>query len=156
MSAPVQAEAVPSLVDDHPFTFVAASAYSEAGLHALAATRGEALILEDVRDQAGSLIGWNVRPADFRLQGYTGEVTAPAPRLSFLQFMDLFTETEQLAIAGAAMTDPATKLWYDRAVGAQFIALDDPRLATGLQAFVDAELIDAHRRDQVLQGQPPA
>lgn len=57
---------------------------------------------------------------------------APPPKLSFLAFMDLFTEAEQLAIAGVAMMEVSTKLWYDRAVGAQFIDLADERVAVGL------------------------
>lgn len=76
--------------------------------------------------------------------------------LSFLEFMDLFTEAEQLAIAGAAMTDVAVKLWYDRAVGAQFIDVGDERLASGLQAFVTAGLLTSGRRNRVLKGLPPA
>ena len=81
---------------------------------------------------------------------------APAPlRLSFQQFMDLFTVEEQIALAGAAMTDAATKLWYDRAVGAQFIDFSDPRLAQALQALVDSGIITAARRDRVLTGNPP-
>lgn len=82
--------------------------------------------------------------------------SAPAPRFSFLEFMDLFTEAEQLAIAGAAMTDAATKLWYDRAVGAQFIDLTDARLTAGMQAMVTAGLLTSGRRDRVLAGLPPA
>lgn len=85
---------------------------------------------------------------------------APVPvnrtRFSFLEFMDLFTEAEQLAIAGAAMTDVATKLWYDRAVGAQFIDLTDARLADGLHAMVTAGLLTSARRNRVLEGLPPA
>ncbi|KPH79308.1 hypothetical protein [Bosea vaviloviae] len=80
----------------------------------------------------------------------------PAPRLSFLEFMDLFTEAEQLAIAGAAMTNVATKLWYDRAVGAQFIDLADARLTDGLQAMVAAGLLTSARRTRVLKGLAPA
>jgi len=79
----------------------------------------------------------------------------PPSRLSFLEFMDLFTNEEQLALAGAAMTDAPTKLWYDRAVGAQFIALDDERLAEGLDAMVLADIIPAARKTRVLQGLPP-
>lgn len=79
---------------------------------------------------------------------------ASAPlRLSFLQFMDLFTIDEQIALAGAAMTDAATKLWYDRAVGAQFIDFSDLRLAQGLQTLVDSGIITAARRDRVLTGE---
>lgn len=86
--------------------------------------------------------------------GLTTHGAAPA-RLSFLQFMDLFTEDEQLAVAGAAMTDAPTKLWYDRAVGAQFIDLGDERLAAGLQKMVDAKLLTAARRDRILRGVAP-
>ncbi len=80
----------------------------------------------------------------------------PARTLSFLQFMDLFTPDEQIAIAGAAMTDVSTKLWYDRAVGARFIDLSDERLTAGLQALFDDGLIDIARRDRVLEGLPPS
>ena len=83
------------------------------------------------------------------------EIPAPS-RLSFLEFMDLFTDDEQLAIAGAAMTDVPTKLWYDRAVGAQFIDLGDERLAAGLQKMVDAKLLTGARRNRVLKGLAPA
>lgn len=77
-------------------------------------------------------------------------------RFSFLEFMDLFTEAEQLAIAGAAMTNVATKLWYDRAVGAQFIDLTDASLTVGLEAIVAAGLLTSTRRNRVLKGLPPA
>ena len=53
------------------------------------------------------------------------------------------------------MTDPATKLWYDRAVGAQYIDLSDQRLSIGLQAMVDAQIISAARMERVLQGSAP-
>nr|WP_047576489.1 hypothetical protein [Methylobacterium sp. ZNC0032] len=83
------------------------------------------------------------------------EPDSPKRQFSFLEFMDLFTGEEQLAIAGAAMTDAATKLWYDRAVGAQFISLDDARLTAGLDAMVTAGLLTAPRSDRVMQGLPP-
>lgn len=86
------------------------------------------------------------------------EAAAPVSRtrFSFLEFMDLFTEAEQLAIAGAAMTNVATKLWYDRAVGAQFIDLTDARLTAGLEAIVTAGLLTSARRTRVLKGLAPA
>lgn len=79
----------------------------------------------------------------------------PSVHLSFLEFMDLFTEAEQIAIAGAAMADVPTKLWYDRAVGAQFIDLADARLTAGLQAMVSAGLLTSARRNRVLKGLAP-
>lgn len=90
------------------------------------------------------------------LAPYGSSVSGALPaKMSFLQFMDLFTEAEQLAIAGAAMTDAATKLWYDRAVGAQFIDLGDERLVAGLQKIVDANLLTATRRNRILNGLAP-
>lgn len=74
---------------------------------------------------------------------------------SFIEFMDLFTEQEQLAIAGAAMTDVTVKLWYDRAVGAAYILLTDPRTIVGVGELVSAGLITPERRDAVLSGQTP-
>jgi hypothetical protein len=102
-------------------------------------------------DTAG--VGWTYAGGKF-----TGPEPEPAPpkrQFTFLEFMDLFTDEDQLAIAGAAMTDAPTKLWYDRAVGAQFISLDDPRLTAGLDAMVAAELLTADRRNRVVQGLPP-
>lgn len=80
----------------------------------------------------------------------------PARQFTFLEFMDLFTEGEQLTLVEASMTLPAIKLWYDRAVGAQFIDLDDPRTEAGLQRLVDENLISAERKAAVMVGQRPA
>lgn len=97
--------------------------------------------------------GWSYTGGKF-----TAPPVEPVPlkrQFSFLEFMDLFTGPEQLSLAGAAMTDAATKLWYDRAVGAQIISLDDARLTAGLDAMVAAELLTVPRRDRVLQGLGP-
>ncbi|NBJ13190.1 hypothetical protein [Microvirga arsenatis] len=80
----------------------------------------------------------------------------PKRRFSFLEFMDLFKEPEQLTLVEASMTFPAIKLWYDRAVGAQFIDLDDPRTEAGLQKLVDESLISAERKVSVMAGKGPA
>lgn len=101
--------------------------------------------------------GWHYDGSTFTKPAPSPEAIKQQPmKLSFLQFMDLFTGDEQLAIAGAAMTDVPTKLWYDRAVGAQFIDLGDERLAAGIQALVDAKLLTAARRTRVLKGLAPA
>lgn len=125
-----------------------------------------ALGAELVREEEDGSISYI--PGDLVRTGYDAALAAaileieaeaeqPVPiRLSFLEFMDLFTGDEQLALAGAAMTDPPTKLWYDRAVGAQFIDLSDSRLSVGMQAMVDAAIISADRMARVLQGLPPA
>jgi hypothetical protein len=68
---------------------------------------------------------------------------------------DLFTVDEQLTLVEASMTFLAIKLWYDKAVGARFIDIDDPRTVLGLQALVDENLISAERMASVLAAGPP-
>lgn len=75
---------------------------------------------------------------------------------SWLQFIELFTEAEQLAIVAATMSDPTVKLWYDKAQGANYIDLDDPRVIDGFQALIDRGLLTTVRRDRVLAGLAPA
>ena len=67
-----------------------------------------------------------------------------------LQFMDRFTEAEQLAIVTATMSVAAVKLWYDRMIAASEIVYKDPRTLGGLQALVAAGLITASRMDKIL------
>jgi len=84
------------------------------------------------------------------------EQTKPAaPRLSFAAFLDLFTAPEQMAIVAAARSDDATKLWYDRALGAQLVDLGDERVIAGVQALVGAGVLKAKRATQVLSGKAP-
>ena len=73
------------------------------------------------------------------------------PQFTSLQFLDLFTEPEQLAVATAAMQSAQVKLWYDRLLAAMFITLADPRTADGLTALVGAGLLTAERRDTILK-----
>ena len=78
-------------------------------------------------------------------------VVVQTPRAcSSLQFMDRFTESEQLAIVSATMTVPQVKLWYDRMIAAMEIVYKDPRTIGGLQALVAAGLITQARMDVVL------
>ena len=74
------------------------------------------------------------------------------PQFTSLQFLDLFTEAEQLAIATAAMQSAQVKLWYDRTLAAMFVTLADPRTEAGLAALVGAGLLTAERRDAILKG----
>lgn len=75
---------------------------------------------------------------------------------TWLEFMDLFTEPEQVELAGAAMTDPTMKLWYDRALGAQGIYLSDERTIAGVNHAAEQGLITNNRRDAVLRGEAPS
>ena len=77
----------------------------------------------------------------------------PAPeyrKLTSLEFLDLFTEAEQLAVATAAMQSAQVKLWYDRTLAAMFITLADPRTEGGLQALVDGGLLTAERKAEIV------
>lgn len=67
-----------------------------------------------------------------------------------LEFIERFTEDEQLAVVTAVMQVPALRLWYDKLMASQQVVEDDPRLAAGMQALVDSGLITAKRRDEVL------
>ena len=76
---------------------------------------------------------------------------APPKQFTSLEFLDLFTESEQLAVATAAMQSAQVKLWYDRTLAAMFITLADPRTEAGLTALVGAGLLTAERRDTILK-----
>ncbi len=63
-----------------------------------------------------------------------------------LEFLDRFTEAEQLGVVSATMTSPVIKLWYDRLLAASFIDLEDPRTESGIDALIAAELIASNRK----------
>jgi hypothetical protein len=73
----------------------------------------------------------------------------------FLAFLELFTPAEQLSMMQACNDFATFKLWYDKAIAAQAIDLDDPRTATRLQQLVDAALITSERKTAVLAGEGP-
>jgi hypothetical protein len=77
-------------------------------------------------------------------------IEPPRTRFSPLEFMDLFTEDEQLAIVTAAMSSAPIKLWYDRMLAAEWIDTTDPRTTAGVDALVTAGLLASLRADQVL------
>lgn len=76
--------------------------------------------------------------------------TISSPRFVPLEFLDLFTEAEQLAVAAAAMSSAPVKLWYDRVLAATYITLDDPRVESGLDALVSAGLLSPQRKAAVM------
>jgi len=88
---------------------------------------------------------------------YVEPPTPPVyPQFTALQMLDLFTEAEQLAVVEATMSVPAVKLWYDRMIAATFVTYEDPRTEGGLQALVDAELITAQRKADIVAAMQPA
>lgn len=80
--------------------------------------------------------------------GDPAPVTGPR-QITSLEFLDLFSEDEQLTIVTATMASPQVKLWYDKMLAASFITLADPRTSGGLQALVAAGLLTAERKDTI-------
>ena len=83
--------------------------------------------------------------------------TAPRPlppptpkQFTSLEFLDLFTDAEQLAVVSAAMASAQVKLWYDRMLAAMFVSLADVRTGEGLQALVSAGLLTQARREAIV------
>ncbi len=73
-----------------------------------------------------------------------------SPRLTSLEFLDLFTEAEQLTIVEASMQSAQIKLWYDRTLAASFITITDSRVSAGLDALVDASLLTNARKAEIV------
>jgi hypothetical protein len=92
-------------------------------------------------------------------------VASQAVPLTALQFMDLFTPSEEGAIRMLARsTDPSElsvsvqmESFLARIVAAQGIFLDDPRVVAGAQALRALGILDTDERlAQVLSGSAPA
>lgn len=73
-------------------------------------------------------------------------------RYSPLQFMELFSQEEQLIIVSASMSNAMVKLWYDKMLAASEIVLTDERVTSGLAALVDAGLLAQERVDAIMGG----
>ena len=77
---------------------------------------------------------------------------SPAYRdFTSLEFLELFTDAEQVAVVSATMTSPVVKLWYDKMLAAMNITLSDPRTEAGLDALVDAGLLSVERKAEIVE-----
>lgn len=74
----------------------------------------------------------------------------PQTQFSSLDFLDRFTEGEQLAVVEATLVSPTVKLWYDRLLAADFVDLEDPRTKAGVDALITAGLLEASRKVEIL------
>jgi hypothetical protein len=78
-------------------------------------------------------------------------ITAQQPTvITPLQFINRFTDAEQLAIVTATMQSPVVKLWYDKLLAAQSVEFADPRVASGLDSLVAAGLLTQDRALEIL------
>lgn len=78
---------------------------------------------------------------------------APLSKTKFtsLEWLDRFTQQEQLAVVAASMTSSQVKLVYDRMLAASYVDINDPRTEAGIDALIAANLIAANRKAALLQ-----
>lgn len=76
---------------------------------------------------------------------------AERTRFSSLEFLERFTEQEQLTVVTATMQNPQVKLWYDKLLAAEYVDINDPRTEGGIDALISAGLIQASRKSTLLQ-----
>lgn len=100
------------------------------------------------------LESFTVQRIDGVVQIVPAYTAAPAPQLSFLDFMGLFTATEAAAIAGS--NDAQVRLFLAQATGAQYIDLGDARLAGGLDYLTALGILTSGRKGEILINQAPA
>lgn len=78
-------------------------------------------------------------------------VSRPERRTSTpLAFLERFTQEERIAIRRAARSNEELEDWLDMLRAAQEIDPEDPRTQAGMQALVEARLLSARRRDEIL------
>lgn len=75
----------------------------------------------------------------------------PQPRAwTPLQFLELFTSAQQLAVKQAAMQNAQVGLWYDKMLAASQVVENDARLLTGLSYLVQAGVLTQQEVDEAL------
>ena len=99
--------------------------------------------------------GPNVQPGYTYSGGVFAPPVPPARRIiPALEFRDRFTDAEQDALYQAAAANTANgrrlRRWLDDAAAAPTVNLDSERVVTGMASLVQAGLLTAARRDQIL------
>ena len=85
-----------------------------------------------------------------RADGLWADPLLVYPRFYGNEKLDLFTQTEQLAVVTSTMADPQVKLMYDRLLGAAFLSYEDPETEQGLQLLVAKGLLTQERKAQIV------
>ena len=86
----------------------------------------------------------------------THELTPVAPEPQYkttytpLEFLELFTEQEQLAVVSATLANAPVKLWYDKLLSALEVNIEDERLISGMGQLVTAGLLTQDRVTEIL------
>ena len=82
------------------------------------------------------------------------EKALESSRMSRLEFMGLFSDSELIGIYSAAKSSPAIEVWLDKLKLADSVALGDSRVQSGLNGLVEAGLLTSTRVDQIKKGVP--
>lgn len=72
-------------------------------------------------------------------------------KFSVLEFRYRFTIDEQLAIRQAQFNDMEVGLVYDSFQAAQFIDIEDSRVAQGIDLYISKGLLNSNRKSQLLE-----
>jgi hypothetical protein len=107
------------------------------------------LAISDLGSFTPALDAWDAAAA-LAAQPIESVPPAPVALFSSLDFLELFTQEEQLAVVTATLGSPTVKLWYDKMLAANFIDLNDPRTAGGVTALVLAGLLTPQRATTIL------
>ena len=73
-------------------------------------------------------------------------------KISKLDYMELFTDNEMVAIFTAAKASPLVEIWLEKFRLSEFIDLADPRNADGLYALESAGILGQGRALEILNG----
>lgn len=104
-------------------------------------------------------LGWrSVNSPDDCTEDETYSATEPSPidlvsvqtQFTPLDFLDKFTDAEQLAVVAATRESDPIKLWYDKMLASTFVDLNDPRTSAGLSALVSEGLLSQSRYDEIM------
>ena len=90
------------------------------------------------------------------IETYATVQTPVATLLSSLEFRNLFTQSEKLAVTGATLVNAQLREFVDDADAAGNVDLTNPEVIQGINSLVAANLITQIRADQILAGIPPS
>lgn len=90
------------------------------------------------------------------------EVDPPAPppepqyktQFTSLEYLDRFTEAEQITVVTVTQSNAQVKLWYDKMLAASYVDIADPRVSAGLDALIAAGLLAPARKAEILAPEP--
>ena len=115
----------------------------------------------EILNEQGDVINTIIADADFVEQHYQGqyreileESAKPEPaktKLTKLEYMNRFADTELAGIYTAAKSVIAVEVWLEKFKLATEIDLTDERTIAGLQALESAGLLDTGRAAEILK-----